>query len=294
MPLFPDAAVHFQEVVLIISLASIVYGSAMRLTQTNMRLIIAYSSIAQMGFITLGIFSLSGAGGDGAVIQMVNHGLVVAPVFLIIAILAERRGPRTSARWAMAKRAADAGDPLHRRVAMALLAIPGLTNFVGEFFILKGVFETKVAIALIASTGIALAAFYSLRFYQRTMHNRQPEGGSHARSRPEAVVLVPPVACIVALSLYPALITTRGEDAVDRSLAAVTPDATPPPEAAAATGEGWTGYAPPRRAPRDRHARHRLRRALAGDRARRRDLRGPARRPDRTARRAGRRRDWTP
>ena len=106
MPLFPDAAIQFQDLLLIIGVVSILYGSVMAFTQTDVRLIVAYSSIAQMGFITIGIFSLSGAGGDGAVIQMVNHGLVVAPVFLIIAILAERTGTEDIREMGgMAKRA---------------------------------------------------------------------------------------------------------------------------------------------------------------------------------------------
>jgi NADH-quinone oxidoreductase subunit M len=245
MPVFPDAAIHFQDVLLIIGVASILYGSAMAFTQTNVRLIVAYSSIAQMGFITLGIFSLSGAGGDGSVIQMVNHGLVVAPVFLIIAILAERAGTEDIREMGGMARHAPILAVLFVIVAMALLAIPGSANFVGEFFILKGVFETKVAIALVASIGIALAAFYSLRMYQQTMHNREaPPGVSREIALREAVVVVPLVLCIIGLALYPGLITTRGSDAVDRSLAAVNPEPQPAPEAAAATGRSWSGYAP--------------------------------------------------
>ncbi|HEU4802082.1 MAG TPA: NADH-quinone oxidoreductase subunit M [Solirubrobacterales bacterium] len=234
IPVFPDASVHFQELLLIIGLASILYGSAMAFTRTHLRDIVAFSSIAQMGFITIGIFSLSGAGGDGSVIQMVNHALVVAPIFLIIALLAERTGTEDIREMGgMAKRA-PVFAILFVVVTMALLAMPGSANFVGEFFILKGLFETKVAIALIASSGIAFAAFYALRMYQRTMHDPLPAGSaSREMTLREGVVLVPLVACIVALALYPGLITTRGEAAVDRSLAAVTPDATPPPEAIA-------------------------------------------------------------
>ena len=234
MPILPDAAIHFQDVLLIIGLASILYGSAMAFTHPDIRLIAAYSSVAQMGFITIGIFSLSAAGGDGSVIQMVNHALVVAPVFLIVALLAERAGTEDIREMGGMARHAPLLAALFIIVTMALLAMPGSANFVGEFFILKGVFETKVAIAVIASVGIALAAFYALRMYQRTMHNREPAAGtSREVTLREAVVLVPLVACIVALALYPALITTRGEAAVDRSLAAVTPDASPPPEAIA-------------------------------------------------------------
>ena len=98
LPLFPDATVHFQEVVLLIALASILYGSVMAFTQTNVRLIAGYSSVAQLGFITAGIFALRADGANGALLQMVNHGLVVAPIILIIALLAERAG--TARTWA--------------------------------------------------------------------------------------------------------------------------------------------------------------------------------------------------
>ena len=266
IPLFPDASIHFQDVLLIIGLASILYGSAMAYTQTNMRLIAGYSSIAQMGFITIGIFSLSAAGGDGSVIQMFNHGLVVGVVFLIIAVLIERAGTEDIREMGGLAKRAPVLAVLFIIVTMALLAIPGSANFVGEFFILKGVFQTKVAIALIASTGIALAAFYALRLYQHTMHDRLPAGTtSREVTLREAVVLVPLVGCIIALALYPGLITTRGEASVDRSLAALCegsyapagePEAAvgadcpegvepaPDPEAVAAANGGWTGYAP--------------------------------------------------
>ena len=92
LPLFPAATVEFQEVILVIALASILYGSVMAFTQTNVRLIAGYSSVAQLGFITAGIFALRADGADGAILQMVNHGLVVAPLFVIVAILVERTG----------------------------------------------------------------------------------------------------------------------------------------------------------------------------------------------------------
>src|SRR5436190_18719748 len=87
LPLFPQATSHFQELVMLIALTSILYGSVMAFTQTNLRLIAGYSSVAQLGFITLGIFSLRADGADGAVLQMVNHGLVVAGLFMVIAVL---------------------------------------------------------------------------------------------------------------------------------------------------------------------------------------------------------------
>ena len=224
-PLFPDATAHFQELLMLIALASILYGSVMAFTQTNIRLIAGYSSIAQLGFITLGIFSLRPDGNDGAVIQMVNHGLVVGALFFVIAMLVERSGTEDiRAMGGMAMRAPVLAI-LFMIVTLATLALPGTANFVGEFYILSGAFQSKAAIALIAASGIALAAFYALRMYQRTMHNRLPGGLlSREMTLREGVVLVPLVACIVALSLYPGLITERGEASVDRSLAAVNGD----------------------------------------------------------------------
>ena len=133
LPIFPDATVQFQELILVLALASVLYGSLMAFTQTNVRLIAGYSSIAQLGFITLGIFSLSADGANGSVLQMVNHGLVVAPIFLIIALLAERYGTEDLREMGGAATASsgagggvpdrDDGDPrhawvgqLHRRV----------------------------------------------------------------------------------------------------------------------------------------------------------------------------------
>ena len=92
LPIFPDATTHFQEVIILVAVVSILYGSAMAFTQTSARLVAGYSSVAQLGFITLGIFSLRPDGADGAVLQMVNHGLVVAPLLLIVVVLAARVG----------------------------------------------------------------------------------------------------------------------------------------------------------------------------------------------------------
>jgi NADH-quinone oxidoreductase subunit M len=222
LPLFPSATVHFQEVLLVIAVVSILYGSVMAFTQTNVRLIAGYSSVAQLGFITLGIFSLRPDGADGAVLQMVNHALVVAAVFVIIAVLYERT--KTEDLTLMGGQATRAPllAALFLVVALANLAMPGSSNFIGEFYILNGVFQSKIAFAFVAAIGIALAAFYSLRLYQRTMHNRLPEGAeSREISVRDGVVLAPLVAVIVALALWPGLILERGEAATQDKVGAV-------------------------------------------------------------------------
>jgi len=222
LPLFPQASVHFQTLLLLIALASILYGSAMAFTQTNARLIAGYSSVAQLGFITLGIFSLRPAGAQGAVIQMVNHGLVVAPLFLIIGLLAARAGGSEDIR--------DMGGIAFRApvlaamfliVALATLAMPGSSNFVGEFLILLGVFQTKVVIAVVAFAGVGMAAVYMLRAFIRTMHNRVgPLVTSREMSLRDGLVIVPLVLVILGSALYPQLALHRGEKTVVGSIAA--------------------------------------------------------------------------
>jgi NADH-quinone oxidoreductase subunit M len=223
LPLFPAATVQFQTVVLLIALASILYGSVMAFTQTNVRLVGGYSSVAQLGFITAGIFALRADGGDGAVLQMVNHGLVVAPLFIIVAILAERSGTEDLREMGGMAMRAPVLAALFLIVTLATLAMPGSANFVGELYILNGLFQAKIVFAFVAISGVALSAYYALRLYQRTMHNRKPEGiASREIGLRDGLVLAPLVLCIVGLALYPQLILHRADRSVEASVAAAT------------------------------------------------------------------------
>jgi NADH-quinone oxidoreductase subunit M len=220
LPLFPDASAHFQDLMLVLALGSILYGSAMAFTTTETRLVLGYSSIAQLGFITLGIFALNADGANGAILQAVNHGLVVAPAFFIVGLLAERSGGSEDMR--------DMGGIAFRApvlaamfliVTFATLAMPGSSNFVGEFMILLGVFHSKLVIAAIAFTGVGMASVYALRLFIRTVHNRVgPEVGSRDLTLREGVVLVPLVAAILFFALYPQLALHRGEPTITQAV----------------------------------------------------------------------------
>jgi NADH-quinone oxidoreductase subunit M len=228
LPLFPEATVEFQEVILLIALASILYGSVMAFTQTNVRLIAGYSSVAQLGFITAGIFALRADGSDGAILQMVNHGLVVAPIFIIVAILLERTGTEDIREMGGMALRAPVLAALFLIVALATLAMPGSSNFVGEFYILNGLFQAKIVFAFVAISGVAMSAYYALRLYQGAMHNRKPEGLlSREIGWRDAVVLVPLVLCILALALYPQLILKRTDPSVRQTVAKVTGGSAP-------------------------------------------------------------------
>jgi NADH-quinone oxidoreductase subunit M len=223
LPLFPRAAVHWQTLMLLIALASILYGSVMAFTQTDVRLIAGFSSVAQLGFITLGIFALNPQGAQGALLQMVNHGLVVAPLFFIIALLAQRAGGSEDLGdlGGLAFRAPVLAT-LFLIVAFATLAMPGSANFVGEFLILLGVFKAKLAIAIIAFSGVVMASVYALRLFIRAMHNRVRDGvDSREIALLDSAVLVPLVAVILFFAVYPQLALQRSEGSVKAAVASV-------------------------------------------------------------------------
>jgi NADH-quinone oxidoreductase subunit M len=192
---------------------------------TNARLILGYSSVAQLGFITLGIFALdsAGQGAQGALLQAVNHGLVVAPLFFVIVLLAERaEGSEDIRDYGGIAFRAPILAALFLIVALATLAMPGSANFAGEFLILLGAFSSVQAIAFVASLGVILASVYALRMYIRSMHNRVgPRVASFDLTFRDSLVLVPLVLVIIAFALYPQLALDSGEEAVKTTVQAV-------------------------------------------------------------------------
>jgi NADH-quinone oxidoreductase subunit M len=222
LPLFPAATVHFQMLMLLIALASILWATSVAFTTNDARLVVAYSSVAQLGFITLGIFSLRPQGGQGAILQMVNHGLVTAPLFFIVAALAARTGGSEDLRemGGIAFRAPVLAS-LFLIVTLATLAMPGSANFAGEFLILLGVFKSKFAISIIAFAGVVGAAYYALRVFIGAMHNRV---GPRVRTRDiglsHLAALVPLVGVILVLAFYPQFLLKRSQPTVTATVAA--------------------------------------------------------------------------
>ena len=222
LPLYPQAAAHFQILMMLIALLSIIYGSAVAFTETDARLIAGYSSVAQLGFITLGIFALNPQGAQGALLQMVNHGLVVAALFFVVGLLAKRAGGSEDlAQMGGIAFRAPVLASLFLIVTLATLAMPGSSNFVGEFLILLGVFKAKLAVAVIAFTGVVLASVYALRLFIGAMHNRLARGErSRELNLREGSVLVPLVLVILFMALYPQLALHRSEGSAKLAVAA--------------------------------------------------------------------------
>ncbi|HEX2438935.1 MAG TPA: NADH-quinone oxidoreductase subunit M [Methylomirabilota bacterium] len=220
LPIMPEGAQHWQELFIIVAVFSILYGSILAFSQDNMRLVVAYSSIAQLGFIVLGIFAFDEKGAQGAVLQMLNHGLVVVPLFLIIGVIAARAGGSESLSelGGMAFRAPLLAT-LFLIVTFATLAMPGSANFVGELLILFGSFEDKFVYGLVASAGVVLAAVYMIRLFQRTMHNRPgPAVESREIDGLNLMAVAPLVAVIVVLGVYPNFVVHRTEKATSASI----------------------------------------------------------------------------
>jgi len=224
LPLFPYASAHFQTLMLLIALVSIIWATLVAFTTPDARMVVAYSSVAQLSFITLGIFALRPTGAQGALLQMVNHGLVTAPLFFIVAAAAARAGG--------SELLADMGGVAFRApilaalaliVTLATLAMPGSSNFIGEFMILLGVFQAKTAISVIAFVGVVGAAVYALRLFIGAFHNRVgPKVTSRDIGLGDALALVPIVLIIIVLAFYPQFGLKRSEPSIR---AAVTPAA---------------------------------------------------------------------
>jgi NADH-quinone oxidoreductase subunit M len=222
LPLFPYASAHFQTLMLVIALLSVIWGTLVAFTTPDARLVVAYSSVAQLGFITLGIFSLQPQGAQGALLQMLNHALVTAPLFFIVAALALRAGgsEKLADMGGMAFRAPVLAG-LFLIITLANLAMPGSANFAGEFLILLGLFKAKLAMAMIASLGVVGAAVYALRLFIRSMHNRVGPGVkiSDDIGLRDGIVLVPIVLVILALAFYPQFGLSRSQSSVRVALA---------------------------------------------------------------------------
>jgi NADH-quinone oxidoreductase subunit M len=216
LPLLPEGVDAFQLVLQLLAVAGIIYGSCMAFTQTNLRLILGYSSLAQLSFIVLGIFSLEQQGLQGAILQSITHALVVWPLMFVVMLVGERAGGSEDVRdlGGLATRGPVMAT-LSLILAFATLAIPGSANFVGEFYILLGTFRSSVAIACVASIGVALASVYMLRAYIRMVHNRVGEKvtGREISVR-DGLVLVPVVLAVLAFGLYPQGALNAGEQAL--------------------------------------------------------------------------------
>ncbi len=212
LPHFPEPVDDLRGLALVLAAATLVYGSLLAFRQPDIRGVVAYSSMAQMGLIMLGIFSVNDLGLDGAILHSVNHGLVSAGFFLLAGMIETRAGSGEFARLGgMAK-----GRPALATVVLILgmftLAVPGSSNFAGEFSILAGVFQRGWGYAAVGAAAIVLAAMYALRLISAILHDRRASDSTDESTDlvgGELALVLPLVAILAALSVWPALVTER-------------------------------------------------------------------------------------
>jgi NADH-quinone oxidoreductase subunit M len=227
LPLFPDAAHTFAGPIIVLSLIAIIYGAIVALVQPDLKKLIAYSSVSHMGFVTLGIFIFQEQGMQGAILQMVNHGLITGALFLLVGVVYERTHDRTIARMG----GLGGPTPVYAAVfgffMLASVGLPGLSGFVGEFLVLVGAFAVNPYVAAVATSCMILAAGYLLWMFQRIFTGELSEflaglGGHLTDVRPvELVTLVPLGTLVVVFGLFPGLVLTLVQGSVDTVLASV-------------------------------------------------------------------------
>lgn len=245
--LFPAAASTYAPLVITLAVIGIVYGALLAIGQTDVMRLIAYTSISHFGFIILGIFAMTTQGQSGATLYMVNHGLSTAALFLVAGFLVSRRGTRMIADYGGVQKVAPVLAGSFFIAGLATLSLPGLAPFVSEFLVLIGTFSRYRIAAVIAATGLVLAAIYVLWLYQRMMTGPLTRGNEGVRDLVprELAVVVPLLAALVFLGLYPKPVLDLVNPAVSQTLSTIgkqDPAPTvPAPEAGAVTTPG-TGH----------------------------------------------------
>jgi NADH-quinone oxidoreductase subunit M len=184
MPLFPQAALAWAPGIAILGVIGIVYGSLMCMAQTDMKRLIAYSSVAHLGFVMLGLSALTPEAVSGAVLQMVNHGISTGALFLMVGLLYERTHTRDLAAYGGLASVAPAIAATWLLVTLSSIGLPGTNGFVGEFLVLIGTFSSRViggakVLAVVAVSGVILGAVYMLWMYQRIFFGPQRKTGAH-------------------------------------------------------------------------------------------------------------------
>jgi NADH-quinone oxidoreductase subunit M len=223
LPLFPEASVWAAPVVVVLAVIGILYGALVAIGQTDIKRLIAYTSVSHFGFIILGIFAMTSQGQSGATLYMVNHGFSTAALFLIAGMMISRRGSRLIADYGGVQRVAPLLAGSFLVAGLSSLALPGLSSFVSEFLVLVGTFSRYQVAAVLATVGIVLAALYILLMYQRTMTGPVRPGVEGMRDlvTREAWVVAPVLAVILALGFYPKPLLDVINPAVERTLTAV-------------------------------------------------------------------------
>ena len=222
--LFPDAARWSRPLWLTLGVIGIVYGAIVATMQKDLKRLVAYSSVAHLGFIVLGTFAFTKQAYSGAVMQNINHGISTGALFLLVGMISDRRHTREIAALNGIQKAAPIFAAVFTLVMLSSIGVPGLNGFVGEFLILIGSFLTARWWTVVAATGVILAALYLLWAYQRVFHGEPSEENKKFRelSLREGLVMLPLIGIIVFTGVYPKPMLDRINPSVDRLITHVS------------------------------------------------------------------------
>jgi NADH-quinone oxidoreductase subunit M len=238
--LFPEASNWFGPVMLTLGTIGIIYGALTAVVQKDLKRLVAYSSVAHLGFIVIGTYSLTNQGLSGSVLQMINHGVSTGALFLLVGWIYERRHTREIAELKGLQKLAPVMAGVFTIVMLSSIGVPGLNGFAGEFMILMGTFLTARWWAVVAALGVILAALYLLWAYQRTFHGEPDDANRnsmHDLTLRERIAIAPLLVLIVFMGVYPKPFLDRIDPSV-KALIARVEEATGRREPAVAKARG--------------------------------------------------------
>jgi NADH-quinone oxidoreductase subunit M len=207
IPMLPDATEYFTPLIFTLSVIAVIYASLVALMQEDMKKLIAYSSVAHMGFVTIGIFTLTRQGIEGGIMQMISHGLVSAALFLCVGVIYDRIHTRQIVRYGGLVNRMPIYAFTFMVFTLANVGLPGTSGFVGEILVLIGAFQVNTWVAALATTGIVLSAAYALWLYRRIMFGEITRNDLREildMNRREVLVFAPLIATVILFGIYPA------------------------------------------------------------------------------------------
>ncbi|MEN3337222.1 MAG: NADH-quinone oxidoreductase subunit [Acidobacteriota bacterium] len=224
-PLFPSAAMYFAPWIAVLAVVGIIYGALVAMVQPDMKKLVAYSSVSHLGFVVLGLCAMNVQGAQGAVYQMLNHGVSTGGLFMIVGMLSDRRHTRLISEFGGLKGVMPRLVAAFLLITLASIALPGMNGFVGEFLILLGAFLWNTKLAAFAASGVILSAVYMLWMFQRVNYGNVTNAKNRALpdlTPREWTMMVPTIAMCIAMGVLPGVFLRPIEPSVKRTIERVT------------------------------------------------------------------------